>query len=521
MSFVKDLRYVLSSVRSAIMTRPSTVSGREKFRRMQQAAFKRARSLFNMSYHQGAEVSALRGDWASTVTAASTIVRTDFSALCARSEMAYRTDVWVRRAIQVLASFVVGQGLRPFPAVRDDNGEIAEPIVKKLADDFERFNDQGIRNGPVPITYYEAQALTLKTMAVYGNVLTNTVKSQKGSWLPFALQLVKPTRLDFSKDTYYDDYYTIGSRPKIVHGIEINDFGEPVRFWLQGINDPYPSSQMVLSFYPLETESYLGLPWTAPALGNVWDNQQIFEDKLKQSRILSKMGVRILPKDKGSFNAAVDGASEETGDEFIDLDFQGLVAADEKSLQPLKLDDSMKESFLPLVRLNLMAFAAGMGFSYQTMASDLEGMNFAASRANIINDNRYFRGIFRFLTKVVEGGRYNKFVEWEILSGKLAGLVSYSDYIKDPWRFNQAYWLPLDGEDWVDPLKDAEALKLLYNLGPKTFQELCAMDGKDYRSVLKQKALEKKLMVEMDLKELLPSAETKPTNQQAYANQEK
>ena len=519
MPLMKDIRHLAQSVRHGFRTMPSALTKDEKHRRLMQFAFNRTKAL--MGYHQGAEVSPTRGDWPNTVTSATSIVRSDFMNLCARSELAYRTDTWMKRAIQVLSTFIVGQGLRPYPAVRDENGEINEDIVKKLAQDFERFNDQGIRNGTQPITYFESQGLSFRTLAVYGNCITNIVKARPGSWLPFAFQFIKPTRLDFSKDTYFETGFPMPiSKPMIVHGMEINEFGEPIKFYIANIAQPFDASRMFLSFYPSETEAYLGLPWTAPALGNIWDNQQLFEDKLKQSRVAARLGLKIMPKDKDSFSSAINASDQTTGEEYIDLDFQGLVAADKESLEPIKLDDTLKESFLPLVRQNLMAFAAGMGFSYQNMSSDLEGMNFAASRANIINDNRFFRGMFKFITKTVEQRKWEKFVEWEILSGKLAGFISYSDYLRDPWKFHQAYWLPLDGEEWVDPLKDAEAIKLLYNLGQLTYQELCAMAGKDYRAVLQQKAKEKKMMVEMDLRELIPTPQGTPAGIQAYQSQE-
>jgi lambda family phage portal protein len=520
MDMVKDFRHIINSIQHGIRTRPSALTEEQKLRGLKQYALNRAKAM--MGYHQGAEVSAIRGDWPSLITSATAITRSDFMKLCARSEMAYRTDTWMKRAVQVLSTFVVGQGLRPYPAIRDQNtGEINEEISRKLAMDFERFNDQGIRNGTQPITYFESQGLSFRTMAVYGNCITNIVKSRPGSWLPFAFQFIKPTRLDFSKDTFFDTTaYFPQNKPIIVHGMEINEFGEPQKFYIANVKEPFDASRMFISFYPSETEAYMGLPWSTHALGNVWDNQQLFEDKLKQSRVASRLGLKIMPKDKDAFSMAMNNASTETGEEYIDLDFQGLVAADKESLQAIKMDDTLKDSFLPLVRQNLMAFAAGMGFSYQNMSSDLEGMNFAASRANIINDNRFFRGLFKFITKTVEQRKWERFVEWEILSGKLAGLVSYPDYLRDPWPYNQAYWLPMDGEEWVDPLKDAEAIKLLYNIGQITYQELCAMAGKDYRAVLQQKAKEKKMFVEMDLRELIPSPVEKSAGVQAYTNPE-
>jgi lambda family phage portal protein len=431
--------------------------------------------------------------------------------LCARSELAYRTDVWARRAIQVLSSYIVGQGIKPYPIIKMANGTIAKTPTDKLASDWERFNDQGMRNGSQQITMYQGQDLEFRTIAVYGNALSNVIAAKPGSWLRYAMQIIKPTRLDFSKDNYFDgNSYQMQGKTKIVHGIEINDFGEAVNFWLMGYNKPFSADKMKIAYYPIETEAYMGLPWLTPSLGNIYDNQQIFEDKMKQSRIGSRLGYKINKKDQDAFEAAIDSVSANGENEYIDLDYQGFVST-EGEITPIKLDDSLKESFLPLLRGNLIALGVGMGFSYQLLTTDLEGSNFASSQTNALNDNRFFRTVFKWYTKTVLQRRYEQFVEWEILQGKIPG-VTYQNFLDDPWYYTQCYWLPIDGEQWVDPLKDAKATELLYNLGQITYQEICATGGKDYKTVLKQLAKEQEEMKALGLDNLLPGNNKKGNN---------
>ena len=108
-------------------------------------------------------------------------------------------------------------------------------------------------------------------MAVYGSVLSNVVNSKSGSLLPYSFQLLKPTRLDFSKDTMfeYNNKLTSVDSKKVIHGIEINNYAEPVRFYLQNEPDPYSVDRMQLAFFPIETEQYLGLSWLYPVMRNV------------------------------------------------------------------------------------------------------------------------------------------------------------------------------------------------------------------------------------------------------------
>jgi capsid protein len=92
----------------------------------------------------------------------------------------------------------------------------------------------------------------------------------------------------------------------------------------------------------------------------------------------------------------------------------------------------------------------------------------------------------------------------EIFQNKIPG-ISYQDFLNDPWTYTQCYWLPLDGEEWVDPLRDAESLKLLYGLGQITYQEICAMSGKDWRSTYAQLVKERDLFVADGMTHLLPT----------------
>lgn len=505
MNLFRDIKHLSKAINYGMRTRPSRVTDAQKFQHMKQMAWRRAQAGVRPGmYYQGASTDAMRGDWSTTITSATQIIRQEYQTLCARSELAYRTDVWARRIIDVLATFIVGQGIKPYPLIKKYNGEINEIATQTLARDWQRFNDEGIRNGTQKITLYEAQSLEFKTIGVYGNCLTNIIAARPGSHLRFAFQFIKPTRLDFSKDNYYDTTaYEEQIQKKIVHGIKINEYGEPVEFYIKGVDKPVSAERMSVSYYPVETEMYLGIPWLTPALGQIWDNQQLFEDKLRQSRIGSRLGYRVSKDDDDAFRSAIDATSD--SNEYIDLDFQGFVSSNGE-ITPVKLDDSIKESFSPLVKHNLISCAAGMGISYQHLTSDLEGMNFAASRANIINDNRFFRSRFKWFTKTVLQRKWERFVEWEVLQGKVPG-VTYQMYLDDPWYYTQCFWLPMDGEEWVDPLKDAASIKLLYGMGQLTYQEICAMAGKDYKSTYAQLKKEKAMFEADGMQHLMPNAQ--------------
>lgn len=505
MGLLKDFRFLLYNANSLLGRLPSKVEKREYKQRLLQYGFDHgidAASRRSKMYSPGADTGVMRGDWITSSKSATQMIREDFKNLCARSELAYRTDAVARRAINILTTFVVGQGNKPFPAVKYRNGDPVEGINNQLSADWERFNDQGVRNGTVEMTMYELQALEFATLAVYGSTLTNIVSSRKGSWLPYAFQLLKPHRLDFSKDTFWDSLNT-DPENLIVHGMQLNQFAEPQKFFIENKIAPYTYDRMSLSFFPIETEQYLGLPWLTPVLPQIWDHQQLFDDKMRQSRIGARLGVRMPKEDQEGIAKLLD--NDTSGNSYFDLDFQGFYFSKGEP-KPITITDPISDTFEPLVRMTLSYIAMGLGFSYQLLTSDLKGANFSGARTNTIADSRGFRTLYKRFVKMNLQTKWNKFVEWEVLTGRLLQYgVGVTEYQKDPWYYNQAYWLPMDGEDWVDPLKDQQALVLAYKTGQMTYQELCALTGKNWKSVLRQLQVEKEAFEAAGMEHLIPA----------------
>lgn len=505
MKLIDDIKFAAYYATHMFNRLPSRVSQRQRDQRILQAGFKRgerAGVTKAMQYFPGASNGVLNADWSTGINSAIEMIRQDFSGLCGRSELAYRTSAIAKRAIDVLSYFVVGQGNRPYPTVRDANGESIDAINTILAADWERFNDQSIRNGTQDLTDYQAQQLDFRTIVTYGSALFNRVSSRKGALSPYAYQTLKPYRLDFSKDTLFGNYQDQLKKEQIIHGIAVNAYGEPLKFYFTDGNT-YTPDNMQLCFYPIEAEQYLGLPWLTPVLPQIWDDQQLFDDKLKQSRIGARLGYKVSPRDIGGINNLL-ATDDDSGEQYLELDFQGFVGTNDKP-EPISMTDPIKDTFKALVEMSMQRIAIGLGFSYQLFTSDLSGANFSSARMNTINDNLGFRTLYKWFVKARCQRRWEQFVYSEVLTGRLAGAgVTMAEYNRDPWIFNQCFHLPMDGQEWVDPLKDIQATVLAYKTGQITYQEICSRTGKHWQSVLKQLEVERKEMESRGLSMFLP-----------------
>jgi lambda family phage portal protein len=467
-------------------------------------AFERDQNRYGSSstYFPGAEIGRIRSDWMVNLCTSTSLLRSHYRRLAARSEDACRNNPYAKRVIDVLEMFTVGGGIRPFPAVVDASGNSEDALNSILAEDWKRANDELYRVGSQPVTAYEGQSIEFKTMVSLGSFLRQEIDGKKGSILRRAFTIIKPTVLDFSKDTFENIYNKKSEGSQTILGQNMNQYFEPQSFNIEGYDAAISASQMSLYYRTVEAEQRLGIPWLTPVITKLWDIEQLFGDKLLQSRQLTRMGIWEKKEAKKAMSKLLETDDDEN--ESITLERLSTYYADSEP-KPIQFDDTMEDSFIPLIKIALHAVAVGMGFSYGRMTTDLEGANFAGGRINIIGDSKYFSSIFRHFAKSACQTAWNKFVEWEFLTGRL-GSLSYRDYLADKWRYSQCYHLP-EGEQWVDPLKDAQAQDLLYKTGQITLQHLCALQGMDYRSIIKQRAIEKQELTAAGLSELLPSNE--------------
>lgn len=507
MSILSDIKHVARSVGRAVGSRPSLMQKRYAQTALAQRMFERGRHFekgrkARNEYYPGAETGRFRADWLSNICTSTSLLRSSLKVLSSRSEYAYRTDPYARRAVDILSTFVVGSGIRPFPSVKLANGEPVEGINKQLSAAWDRINDEGMRVGSQPVSIYEAQRIEFVTMCLTGSYLSHIIKARPGSLLPYAFDILKGYRLDFSKDTYIENISSelVNSGNFTLLGQVMNQYKEPQAFYIEGISKPISAENMSLHFRPIEAEQYLGVPWLTPSLGNIWDTQQLIEDKLAQSRTLTRMGVFIKEQSVKAFDDISE--TDENGEESMPFDRNQVYFGKEKP-EPIQFDDKISDSLVPLLKVQLHGLAVGCGFSYQLLSSDLEDANFSSGHLNAIIDSKVFSQLFKHFYKDSCQSKWNKIVEWLFLTDQIKG-ATYAQYASDPWRYSQCYWLP-EGTEWNDPVKGATARRLAYQTGQMTLQEMCAMDGKDYKSIIAQRKKEKEELKDAGLEELLPS----------------
>jgi lambda family phage portal protein len=127
------------------------------------------------------------------------------------------------------------------------------------------------------------------------------------------------------------------------------------------------------------------------------------------------------------------------------------------------------------VKIQERLIGAGQGISYETVARDMSESNYSSARQGLIEDGLTYTEEMELLQEVMD-----EIYETFIISCVLAGVLN----IKDFWNSKEEYlsheWIQAP-KKWIDPIKEANANKIAMQTGQKTFKQIAAENGKDYK----------------------------------------
>jgi len=143
-------------------------------------------------------------------------------------------------------------------------------------------------------------------------------------------------------------------------------------------------------------------------------------------------------------------------------------------------------AFKDFTKCVLRSVAGGLGVSYNSLSSDLEGVSFSSIRSGVLEERDQWRQnqqwmIDHFLNRV-----YKEWLSMVLLNGALR--FTFADYEK----LSVIHWQPR-GWAWVDPLKDAKANTEAVLAGIKTASEVISETGSDIEDVYAQLQYEQEL----------------------------
>lgn len=445
-----------------------------------------AMGAFQRRSYAAADTSRLTADWLAPSTDANSELRRDVRTLRFRSRKAERDDDYMRRWLALVENNVLGAcGIGLQLKVKLPTGKPDKNANDAIELAWEKWGKK--RNCCVnkQHSWRGLCRILLRAVKRDGGVFLRKVK---GFVNDFAYSL-QPLEID-----HLNLDYTIGGLPNgntILNGVEINSFGEAVAFYLwrqhPGSTQPtmrnnrldrIPSSELLHIFLPDRVSQVIGAPASSSALLRLKMLGSYEEAELIAAREAACKGYGIKQATPNGFEGA---SQDQQGRELQPVEpGMGLLLQPGEEYFGIN-PDHPTQAYPDFTKSVVRGIASGLGVSYNSLANDLEGVNYSSIRAGLLEEREEWKAVQQWFIEEVCEPIFEDWLEWSLTFGyiKAGGGslgLAYFDY------YNQPEWKPRRWP-WVDPEKDTQANRLAVALRLKSRRAIIAEEGDDIDEV--------------------------------------
>lgn len=463
----------------------------------------------NHRNYQAAKSDRLTSDWLTTNLVSDEILRWQLPTLRNRSrDLAINND-HMKNFLRKLKINVVGpNGINFQSKARVRNGDLDKGANQKIEESWHKWTKKENASVCSTLSLRDCLNTIIESTARDGEIIVRKVRGYDNKFR-FALQLIEADYLDEKLNQ------NLPNGNVIRLGIEKNRFGKPVAYHLlekhpgdhqSNIGQKYiriPAEEIIHIFMKERPTQSRGAPWAHTAILRLRMLGAYEEASLVAARVgASKMGF-IKPSLEGSGYQGDD--TDIYGNQITEVE-PGLIellppGADFTSFDP----GQPSGEFQFFQKAMLRGIASGLGCSYNSLANDLEGVNFSSLRSGLLEERDSWKAMQTWFIENFLDELFPTWLEMAILSGNLD--LDYSDIdrlIAPKWQGRR--W------EWVDPEKDINARVIANQNGLTTRTRICAEQGEDFEEILEELAEEKKMIegygLNLDTEKLKPKAQT-------------
>lgn len=433
-----------------------------------------------------AQYNRLTHSWVAAERSINTELRADLDALRRRSRDLAKNSPLAKKFLQMVAGNVVGpRGFALQARVKNPDGspdKLANDAIEAGWADWCKARHCDVSGRLNFRAFCRAVAMGL---ARDGEVL---IRDRQGAANPYgyALQLLDIERLDTTLNREPAD-----GRNQIIMGVEMDGDGVRVAYWLAANalgRDPtgrklqrIPAGEIIHLFMTDDPEQVRGVPWMHAVMLSVNDLKGYNHAAIVAARIgASKMGFFTSPDGDP---APVQDGKDAAGMPFTEADpgqFGMLPAGyDFKSFDP----DYPHANYAAFVKEHKRDVASGFGVAYNTLANDLEGVNFSSIRSGTLEERDNWMVVQSEFIDSLLDVVHERWLDNALLSGALtmpngSALPAAKRQKFLAHEFQGRRW------QWVDPLKDVQASALAVENGFASPYTIAAQQGLDAEDVL-------------------------------------
>jgi len=368
--------------------------------------------------------------------------------------------------------------------------ELDTDLNNQIEEAWREFSDK--RNftvaGDLPRT--QAEQLILMTLARDGEALIRKVLGYPNDF-SFSLQLIEPELLDHNLNR------AANNGNMIRMGVELNPWRKPIAYWLltSHPNDfslprrtgsthvRVPAAEIIHLKSVERIGQTRGIPWMVSAISRLKTLQGYEHAELVAARAMaSKMGFFEKQSNEG-----FQGEEDIHGD-LIDRLEAGVIEELPMGVSFKGFDPTHPSSSYATFRKGILqGIGSGLGISYPSLGSDLEGVNYSSIRAGLLEDREYYKTIQSLIIRCFCEDVFANWLPMAILSGRVP-LPSDRSIAE----ITRPYFLGKRWE-WVDPERDIKASIAALEGGLTSARRVISERGGDIEEIYSEIEADRKL----------------------------
>ena len=301
----------------------------------------------------------------------------------------------------------------------------------------------------------------------------------KDGFVPFKLQMIEVDELATTviKSSSSDN--------KVIGGIEYNASNKPVGYYIQqysidGFNIKQPvfvRAEDVIFYFTKRRPSQLReMSDMAPTITRVRDINEFMMAVSVKERIEACLSVfvkKAIPTTGIGRGNNGDGPRVNYDGKLISPGMiKEMNAGDEIQVVNPSGQGADATAF---TKLQQRLIGAGQGLSYEATSRDMSESTYSSARQGMIEDDETYNEEKELLIEVLD-----EIYETFIISAVLCGAIQIKNFWEDKERYLKHVWTQ-EPKPWIDPQKESNANKIALQTGQKTYKQISAENGRDWR----------------------------------------
>ena len=300
----------------------------------------------------------------------------------------------------------------------------------------------------------------------------------KDGFVPFKLQMIEVDELDINSVTPKN------AGNKVVGGIEFNSYNKPIGYFirqydLDGYNMKEPiwveAKDVIFYFTKKRPTQLREMSDMAPTISRVRDVNEFMMAVSVKERIEACLSV-FVKKSIPSTGIGRSGVNE------------ARVSYDGKMLAPGMIKELNAGDDIVTVnpggqaadatgftKLQQRLIGAGQGLSYEATSRDMSESTYSSARQGMIEDDLTYDEEKELLKEVLD-----EIYESFVISAVLCGALEIPKFWEEKETYLAHEWNQ-EPKPWIDPQKESNANKIALSTGQKTFKQIAAENGRDWR----------------------------------------